>query len=198
MNTLPAGLYGIADAAFGDPVALGENLANAGCRTVQLRAKNWEPERLIPAAQALQHILSRLGCCFILNDHPEIAAQVRADGVHIGQTDGSVAQARSLLGPNTLIGLSTHSLEQAQTPHGADYIGFGPIFSTTTKVHAEPSKGTSLLSEVVRLSTVPVVAIGGIDSSNISDVRATGPHGWAVISALLQAPDLNIAVKAMR
>jgi thiamine-phosphate pyrophosphorylase len=196
--SLPCGLYGIADAAHGDPVGAAIALAEARCATVQLRAKSWEPQQIQAAAAAIAGPLRALGTCFVVNDHPEIARAVDADGVHLGQTDGSLAQARALLGPGKLIGWSTHDLNQVAATQGADYIGFGPVFSTSTKLGALPPRGTALLDQAVALARCPVIAIGGIMPENLKSVIQTGVHGWACISALIAAPDRSAAVRGMQ
>jgi thiamine-phosphate pyrophosphorylase len=197
-RSLPRGLYGIADAALADPVATAIALSEAGCATVQLRAKSWEPQQIQAAAAAIAGPLRALGTCFIVNDHPEIARAVDADGVHLGQTDGSLAKARALLGPGKLIGWSTHDLNQVAAEEGADYIGFGPVFSTRSKIGALAPRGTELLTQTVALARCPVIAIGGISPGNLESVIQTGVHGWACISALIAAPDHSAAVTRMQ
>lgn len=196
--SLPRGLYGIADAAHADPIAAAIALAEAGCATVQLRAKSWTPQQIQAAAAAIAVPLRALGTCFIINDHPEIARAVDADGVHLGQTDGSPAQARAMLGPGKLIGWSTHDLEQVTEAKGADYIGFGPVFSTSSKIGALSPRGTALLEQAVGLARCPVVAIGGIMPESLEAVLQTGVHGWACIGALSSAPDPSTAVRRMQ
>ena len=197
---LPRGLYGIADAGFGDPVALGVALAEAGVATVQIRAKGWSEDDLLVASRELLPALRARGALLIVNDSLEVAARVGADGLHLGQDDPphDLAEARATLPPGALIGRSTHSLEQLRAAQDADYLGFGPIFATGTKVGALPPRGTELLAQAVAASARPLVAIGGIDLTGLPAVRATGVWGWAVISAILRAPDLAAAVAQMR
>jgi len=197
-RALPRGLYGIADSSFGDPVVTAIHLAEAGCDTVQLRAKGWSQARVHDAAAAISGPLSALGTCFIINDHPGIARAVCADGVHLGEEDGSIAQARALLGPKMIIGWSTHDLQAVSAAAEADYIGFGPIFKTGSKASALPPRGLGMLREAAAMAPCPVVAIGGISTQNIALVQATGVHGWACISALLSSDDLSAAVARMR
>jgi thiamine-phosphate pyrophosphorylase len=197
-RTLPMGLYAIADASHGDPVDLARRLAAAGCRSIQLRAKEWTPSQVEAAAGLLAPELRAAGVCFIINDHAEIARNVGASGVHIGQTDGPILQARELVGPDLLIGRSTHTLDQAQTVKGADYIGFGPVFSTISKANAPQPRGLALLASAVEVAPCPVVAIGGVGQSEVDKVQATGAHGWACIAALLGTEDLAAAVAAMQ
>jgi len=195
MNAIHPGLYGMADAAFGDPANTVERLVQAGCRTVQIRAKGFNDDDLLDAALRSKRVLG--DAKLIINDNIDVAKACGADGVHLGQEDASVEEARAALGADRIIGLSTHHIGQVRAPHGADYIGFGPVFSTTTKQHAGPAKGLALLTEAVTESPVPVVAIGGIGLSNINDVRSTGVHAWAVIRALMEASDWETAVRTM-
>jgi thiamine-phosphate pyrophosphorylase len=134
--------------------------------------------------------MRRSGAAFIVNDHPDIAMAVEADGVHLGQDDLPVEVARKLMGGSRIIGVSTHSVEQARAAQsaGADYIGFGPIFTTRTK-DAGPRQGIEGLRQVRKAVTLPVIAIGGINSGNLDEVLKAGADGVAVISAILSAPD---------
>ena len=184
---LPTGLYAIADASFGDPAMLAIELARAGCPIIQLRAKGWSTRDVTAVATELIKPLHQHGAKLIINDHTSVAATVGADGVHLGQEDSSVEEARIMLGPHALIGLSTHSLEQARLAKNVDYIGYGPVFETTTKHAAGHARGTDALREAVEASSVPVIAIGGVNHKNLDAVRATGTHGWAIVSDLLAA-----------
>jgi len=191
---LPRGLYAIADAAFGDPYTLGVGLAQAGCPVIQLRAKDWAQSDVASVARRLIEPLHQVGSQLIINDHTMVAVEVGADGVHLGQDDGSIAEARALLGPNALIGLSTHSIDQVQRANTANYIGFGPVFETTTKAAAGSARGIDALKEVVERSSLPVVAIGGINGENLASVRATGVHGWAIVRDLIGAGPIEDSV----
>ena len=182
------GLYGIADASFGDPVRLGRHLLAGGASVLQLRAKGWEAARVAEALSALRPACRAAGVPLLVNDHAELAGL--CDGLHLGQGDGPL--------PSTgLRGRSTHSLEQlrAALDEGVDYVGFGPVFSTSTKLDADPVRGLELLARVVRASPVPVVAIGGIEVCRLPALRATGVRCWAVISAILSAPDPQAAAR---
>ncbi len=192
---LPPGLYAIADAGFGDPVALGLALGNAGVEVIQLRAKGEERGRVLAWAKALRAALPQV--VLIANDDPTIARDAHFDGVHLGDDDPSVEAARAVVGPGALIGRSTRSLDAVLAHQDADYLGFGPVFATSTRAGSPEPRGTALLAEVVRASDRPVVAIGGIDPGNLAAVRATGVHGWAVISALLRSSELGDTVEKM-
>ncbi len=201
MSRLPPGLYGIADAGFGDPVELGLALADAGCRVVQLRAKGWDTARLDDAARRLAGPLRERATLLIVNDRPDVARRAQAGGVHLGQDDGPANSVRAAFGPSLVIGRSTHSLAQVRAAcadPAIDYLGFGPVFSTRTRDGAGAALGVALLAEAVRISTAPVVAIGGITPARLPAVRSTGVHGWAVISAILGADDLESAARLMR
>jgi thiamine-phosphate pyrophosphorylase len=141
-------------------------------------------------------MLRRAGALFIVNDHADIARAVDADGVHLGQDDLPVADARKVMGPRGLIGLSTHDRQQAAAAQaaGADYIGFGPLFPTRTK-DAGPARGTPDLAAVTASVTIPVIAIGGITAANAAEAMSRGPAGIAVISAVLGADDMRQAVR---
>lgn len=192
---LPRGLYGIADAGFGDPVALGTSLAAAGVEVIQLRAKGVARVRVLAWAEALRSALPDV--VLIANDDPTIARDAALDGVHLGDDDPSIEEARAVLGPDALIGRSTRSLDAVLASQHADYLGFGPVFSTVTRAGSPEPRGVALLAEVVRASAIPVVAIGGIDPTNVAAVRAAGAHGWAVVSALLRSANLGDTVEKM-
>lgn len=185
---LPMGLYGIADAAFGEPVRLGTALYEGGCRVVQLRCKDWSSARRLEAAVALTRQADALGALLIINDDLETALRSGAHGLHLGQEDGPLAEARAALGPRRLIGRSTHSLSQVESANyeGANYIGFGPVFPTESKTDADPVVGLCALTDAVGRSRCPVVAIGGITEARLDQIRERRPHGWAVISDLLR------------
>jgi thiamine-phosphate pyrophosphorylase len=142
--------------------------------------------------------MRRSSAVFIVNDHPDIAIAVDADGVHLGQDDLPVEEARKLMGGSRIIGVSTHSVEQARAAQsaGADYIGFGPIFTTKTK-DAGPHQGIEGLRQVRKAVALPVIAIGGINTANLDKVLREGADGVAVISAILAAPDLHEAARGM-
>lgn len=190
--TLPAGLYGIADASFGDPVVAAIQMARAGCLVIQLRAKGWPTATRRAAARQAAAKLAPLGAILIVNDDVDAAKQPGVAGVHLGQGDTAPADARRALGARALIGMSTHSLAQVTGVDGAvDYIGFGPIFGTKTKETGWAPRGIDGLRAAAAASAVPVVAIGGIQAAHLHTLRAAGAHGWAVISALYRTGDVG-------
>jgi len=157
-----------------------------GIRWVQYRDKVRLRREIYEEAIRLRKITKDYNAMFIVNDHADIAYCVNADGVHLGQDDLPLKEARRIIGKKKIIGISTHNLEQAIEAErdGADYIGFGPVFQTMTKDAGEP-KGIDMLREVKTKVRIPVVAIGGINLENIMSVLSTGIDGVAVASAIL-------------
>jgi len=155
-----------------------------GAKIIQLRDKKASKDKILKWAKQIGNIARRAGVIFIINDYVDIAKKVDADGVHLGQDDLSIDKARKILGPNKIIGASTHSFTQAMRAQkqGADYIAVGPIFSTPTKPGVK-AVGLGLLRKVVQKVKIPVVAIGGIDRSNIGKVIKTGCKRAAVVRA---------------
>lgn len=171
---------------------------SSGVRLFQYRNKSGPRRTIYETARMLATVARRSQALFILNDHADIAAAADADGVHLGQDDLPVEAARRLLGSGKIIGISTHSIEQARAAEeaGADYIGFGPIFATTTK-EAGKTQGTGNLTLICQSVSIPIIAIGGINHANVSDVIRAGADGVAVISAVLSSPDLGRAAEEM-
>jgi len=159
----------------------------AGIKIVQLREKRMTKKALYAEALSVRELTLRNHATFIINDYADIALAANADGVHLGQEDMPVDRARKILGRKKIIGVSTHSLRQALEAEkaGADYIGFGPLFATSTKDAGTP-RGLGRLREVRRHIVIPVVAIGGINRENISSVFASGADAAAVMSAILK------------
>ncbi len=169
-----------------------------GCRMVQLREKAWESGRLLPLAARLREICARAGATFIVNDRVDLALAVGADGVHLGQDDLPAAAARPLLRPGMILGVSTHSIEQARRARadGADYVAVGSMFPTATKAGFE-LVGPELLARVRPEVRVPLVGIGGITADNVDQVIRAGADGVAVISAVCAAPDPRAATERL-
>jgi thiamine-phosphate pyrophosphorylase len=157
-----------------------------GVKWVQYRDKDSSRRELYREARKLSSILRDFDAVFVVNDYPDIALAVEADGVHLGQDDLPAGEARKILGRDKLVGVSTHNVEQAidAEQDGADYIGFGPIFHTMTKDAGSP-RGIDLLREVKRRVHIPVVAIGGITLDNVRSVLDTKADAVAVASAVL-------------
>jgi thiamine-phosphate pyrophosphorylase len=173
-----------------DPVAVAEAILRGGCAMLQLRTKRASDRDRLIWMRALRERAHAYGVPFIVNDRPDLAVLASADGLHLGQDDVPIAEARKIVG-SMPIGLSTHreSELRAAILAGADMIGFGPVFETKSKENPDATVGIAQLSEIVRVSTVPVVAIGGIDASNVALVRETGVPLSACISALGEADD---------
>ncbi|MBI4849516.1 MAG: thiamine phosphate synthase [Nitrospirae bacterium] len=159
----------------------------AGIRTIQLREKQMTKNELYHEALSLRELTKKHKVTFIINDYIDIALAADADGVHLGQDDMPVEEARRIMGKKKIIGVSTHSLKQALKAQeaGADYIGFGPMFLTSTKDAGSP-KGLKLLSKVRAHIKIPIVAIGGISPNNVSTVLEAGADAVAVMSAILR------------
>jgi len=177
--------------------AMTEALA-AGVRFFQYRSKTRSRRHIYEQAQKIAEMAKRSEALFIVNDHADIAIAVGADGVHLGQDDLPIEAARKLVGSGTILGISTHSSKEARDAEraGADYIGFGPIFSTTTK-DAGMTQGTAGLAAIRQIISIPVIAIGGIDHKRVGDVMKAGADGVAVISAIISAPDRKQAAEQM-
>lgn len=170
-----------------------------GATMVQLRNKH-DPKPLIVAQAALlAELLKGEDIPFLVNDYPEIARDVEADGVHIGQDDMSAAQARAILGEDKIIGLTAFTDAQisAVDPHIVDYIGTGPFFPTQTD-KGKPVLGAARFSELAALSPVPVVGIGGITAENAAEVLKAGADGVAVMRAISESADPMAATQRLR
>jgi thiamine-phosphate pyrophosphorylase len=165
---------------------LAELALAGGADTIQFREKSGETRDMIRVAEEIQALCKRAGLTFIVNDRVDVAIASHADGVHLGQNDFPIPLARSLLGEKAIIGGSASNLEEAHKCllEGADYIGFGPIYFTTSKEDAGPAGGLDLLKQVVEEIPLPIIAIGGITRENAPQVIQAGVYGIAVISAV--------------
>lgn len=195
-----SGLYVILDPSVRPDRPLRDVLkaaARAGASLFQYRNKAASMKDAYAEALALRKLAAELGVMFIVNDRCDLALAVEADGVHLGQTDLPYAYARRIMGPNRLIGASTHNAEQVKEADRLkpDYIGFGPIFKPASKQDHDPMVGIEGLTQIRSLTTLPVFAIGGIQSEQVGDVMRAGANGIAVISAVLSAPDVSRAVQ---
>ncbi|GBD95650.1 thiamine-phosphate synthase [bacterium BMS3Abin06] len=158
----------------------------AGIKTIQLREKHLPKKEIYKEALSIREITGRHKVTFIINDYIDIALAVDADGVHLGQEDMPLKEAGKILGKKKIIGISTHTLRQAIEARdaGADYIGFGPMFHTTTKDAGRP-KGIKALREISKHVNIPVIAIGGITWDNVNEVLNSGADAAAVASGIL-------------
>ncbi len=179
-----------------DPDALLDAALRGGVDVVQLREKELTDAVLVAAAAPFRRACDRHGALFVLNDRPDLVEACAADGVHVGQDDASVAEARALVGPERLVGLSTHSREEMEAADDADYLGVGTIFTTPTK--AEDAVGLELVRVAAETARVPWFAIGGIDLSNVQLLAAAGAHGVAVVRAIRDADDPEAAARELR
>ncbi|MBI1909497.1 MAG: thiamine phosphate synthase [Deltaproteobacteria bacterium] len=187
------GLYTIVDNSLTPQYShlwLAEQYLKGGARTLQLRDKKGPPP--FETARQIMALKKNYDFTFIVNDYLEVALEVKADGWHGGKDDLPIIEARKLLGPERIIGYSSHSLEEALVAeqNGADYVAFGAIFPTTTKQPGHPIQGLEKLHEVCRQVKVPVVAIGGIHRVNVDGVIQAGASAVAMISGLTKAKDI--------
>jgi thiamine-phosphate pyrophosphorylase len=168
-----------------------------GVDIVQLRMKDAADEDVLEAARVFAPICAEHDALFILNDRPELVAAAGADGVHLGQDDMPMAAARKLVGARRLIGLSTHTPEQVDAATGADYIGVGPVHETPTKP-GRPAAGLELVRYAATHASAPCFAIGGIDAANAASVRAAGARRIAVVRALTDSANPQLAARQLR
>jgi thiamine-phosphate diphosphorylase len=193
------GLYLVTD----DRLDAGELLARldaaltAGADVVQFRDKRNDRSAVTSVGRRVVERCRATGALFIVNDDPHLAAELGADGIHVGQDDASPAEVRAVVGPNQIIGLSVSHLPEADTAAAnpdVDYIGFGALFHTPTKPDAEPA-GPDMLAEARRRVSFPIVGIGGITADNLAAAFAAGADSVAVVSAVFSAPDPAAATR---
>ncbi|RPJ33108.1 MAG: thiamine phosphate synthase [Verrucomicrobiaceae bacterium] len=199
-----ARLYAILDLGYTPLEKAGTTAAallEGGADLLQLRAKDHDTATIRSVAKTLIPLCHAAEVPFILNDFPELAAELGADGVHIGQDDGPLAHAREIMGPGKFIGRSTHSLDQARAAlaEGFDYIGFGPLFPTPTKA-GRPGIGLQDIAAMEREvgSRIPAFCIGGIKRANLTEVLAAGARRVVIVSELLTAADVRAATREAR
>jgi thiamine-phosphate pyrophosphorylase len=170
-----------------------------GVDLVQLRMKDAPDEEIVAAGRRFATATAHHGALFILNDRPDLVVAAGADGVHVGQDDVSVADARAIVGPERIVGLSTHGPTQvdAASRAGVDYFAVGPVHETPTKP-GRPAVGLELVRYAAAHAAVPFFAIGGISPANVHAVREAGATRIAVVRALTEAPDVERAARALR
>ena len=180
-------------------VELAELAIAGGADTIQFRQKSGETIQMIRIAEQIQALCKRAGVSFIINDRVDVAIASHADGVHVGQGDFPIPLARKLLGEGAIIGGSAGNEEEARKCflEGADYIGFGPVYPTSSKEDAGPASGLDVLKQVVEKIPVPIIAIGGINRDNTLLVREIGAYGIAVISAVCCEKDPEEATRCL-
>ena len=195
-------LYAVTDRAWAaDEDALMDQIAAAidgGAGIVQLREKHLDHDAFLNEAQRFVALCREKGVVSIINDAVDIAAAVGADGVHVGQSDLAAGRAREVLGPDKLIGVSAHSVEEALAAQaaGADYLGVGAAFVTGTKADAAPISRDTIRA-ITAAVDIPVVAIGGISRDNITELAGCGLDGVAVVSAIFAQKDVKTAAKEL-
>ena len=179
---------------------LAELACAGGAEVIQLRDKHLSDDELARIAERVLGICDAYGAQLIINDRVQVAKVVGADGVHVGRDDMPVQEARVVLGSAAVIGTSATSADEARAAHraGADYIGVGHVFATTSKIKPTPPIGLETLADAARNVSRPVIAIGGINESNAAEVIRAGAHGIAVIAAVCTADDPRAATARLR
>ena len=179
--------------------ALAELAIEGGSDTVQFRQKHGTTRELVAIAQSMQAVCAKHNVPLIVNDRADVALAVGATGVHFGQDDMPVSIGRQILSPEVILGASARTEEKilAAISEGADYIGFGPIYGTTSKPDAETAKGLERLRRMCDIAACPVIAIGGISIQTAGEVIRAGAHGIAVISAVCAHPEPQVATRTL-
>lgn len=170
-----------------------------GVDIFQLRDKHATDDELLTAGAEARELCAAAGALFILNDRPDLAVAVAADGVHVGQDDGSIAAARVVVGPDRIIGRSTHEPAHLAAAAGADYVAVGPVHATPTKP-GRPAAGLGYVRHAAAHAAagVPWFAIGGIDTDTVGDIVAAGAGRIVVVRAIAEAPDPEVAARTLR
>ncbi len=181
------------------PLALVEQILSAGQPLVQLRAKSLTDRELLNIASAVVDACHAAGVRCIIDDRIDVALATKADGVHVGEHDFPVAVARELMGPDAIIGGTARSAQAAleHARSGAAYVGFGPVFATSTKVELPEPLGVDALALTADASPIPVIAIAGVTTRSVPHLLAAGCHGVAVVGAVANAPDPALATQEL-
>ncbi len=195
-------LYAVTDRAWTGRQSLYEQVEAAlkgGATCIQLREKNLNGEEFLREAIEMAALCKKYKVPFLINDNVEIAMKCHADGVHVGQEDMEASRVRQRVGKDMIIGVSVHSVEEAMeaVKNGADYLGVGAVFSTSTKTDAEVLP-KEVLGDICSAVEIPVVAIGGISKANISQLSGTGVDGVALVSAIFAAEDIAGECRLLR
>jgi thiamine-phosphate pyrophosphorylase len=167
-----------------------------GVDVVQLRDKEASDEQVLEAARVFRRVADDHGALFVVNDRPDLAVAAAADGVHVGQDDTAVPEARVVVGPDRIVGLSTHSPDQIAAARGVDYIAVGPVYATPTKP-GRPAVGLELIRHAAAHAPDPWFAIGGIDRRTVGAVVAAGARRAVVVRAITEADDPGAAARAL-
>ncbi|WP_018923779.1 thiamine phosphate synthase [Salsuginibacillus kocurii] len=189
-------LYAITGEEFHPNRSLKEvmtEVCEGGADIIQLRDKTSSKKEVLEKAYMLRELTEAHGVTFIVNDHIDVALAVDADGIHLGQDDLPLQEARRIVGPNKLIGISTHAVEEAKEAeaHGADYIGAGPVFPTNTKSDVVDPVTTGYIQEIANSVSIPFVAIGGIKLQNVDEVLEAGATRVCVVSEIVGSNDVK-------
>jgi len=179
------------------PEAFLRAAVDGGVDVVQLRDKDATDEQVLEAAKVFRRVAAEHGALFVVNDRPDLAVAADADGVHVGQDDTPVADARAIVGPERIVGLSTHSPDQIDAARGVDYIAVGPVYATPTKP-GRPAVGLELIRHAATYAPEPWFAIGGIDRRTAGPVVAAGARRAVVVRAITEADDPGAAARALR
>ena len=194
-------LYAVTDRTWLDGRTLYDDVENAlkgGVTLLQLREKNMSTDDFINSAKEIKSLCEKYNVPLIINDNVQFAIEIDADGVHLGQDDMDPETARKLLGPDKIIGVTAKTVEQAKTAErkGADYLGSGAVFGSTTKLDAKPMS-KELLKEITSSVDIPVVAIGGINAENAKTLKGTGIAGIAVVGGIFANDDIKLAAEQL-
>ncbi|MFH1734496.1 MAG: thiamine phosphate synthase [bacterium] len=175
-------------------------LIEGGARIVQLREKELPDGEFFKLARLFRHRTAKIGMTLIINDRLDVCRAVEADGLHLGQDDFPLREARKLLGPQTIIGVSTHNVKEAlrAVEDGADYINVGPVFQTQTKQHSGPPVGLRLFQEISSQVKIPITVMGGINLDNLDQVLQAGAKRVAVVSAITTADNIVETTREFR
>lgn len=195
-------LYAVTDSMWLGNRTLPEVVKGAlegGATFVQIREKNLAYPEFVKLATEVKAVTDAYHVPYVVDDDVELAKEIDADGVHIGQSDVALVEARRVLGPDKIIGVSAHTVAEAieAEKNGADYLGVGSMFTTSTKLDAE-AVSFATLKEICQAVSIPVVAIGGIQKDNMLQLKGTKVDGVAVVSAIFAAPDIRQATKELR
>ncbi len=195
-------LYAVTDRAWTGKQTLCEQVESAlkgGCTCVQLREKELSEPEFLEEAIKIHKLCQSYGVPFIVNDNVDIAVKCHAEGVHVGQDDMKAASVRQKVGDDMIIGVSAHTVEEAldAVKNGADYLGVGAVFGTSTKPDADVLT-KDMLKSICDCVSVPVVAIGGINGGNIKELSHTGIDGVALVSAIFGADDIESTCRSLR
>jgi thiamine-phosphate pyrophosphorylase len=199
MMEFPSHFYAMVDTAAGhEPVALARILLGAGAKVMQLRLKDYGSRDFLAAARAIAALCREHGAMLIVNDRADIARLADAAGVHVGQEDLPLAAARQIVGTGKLVGVSTHTIDQARAAElgGADYIGFGAIYGGGLK-NVRNAQGLERLRQVRSEVSLPIVAIGGITEATVPEVLSAGADAAAIITDVVRASDIPAKVRAI-